>query len=124
MRTANAIEGQKSEQEPNSQPKKYKRGEHPNSLKNLVAPWKPGDVPNPTGKNGDLASEIAQAIFSNNGEEIYKAMTKALLKGNAYAFTQIAERGFGKLKESVQVSGLEGVAAALEAARRRGKSGE
>lgn len=122
MRTANIIEGQKSEksqEQPSGQPK-YKRGEHPNSRKNLVAPWKPGDVGNPTGKNGhDLASEIAKAIFSENGEEIYKAMTKALLKGNAYAFTQIAERGFGKLKETVAHTVTEDVLKALDAGRKR-----
>ncbi len=109
MRTANAIEAQASEQQPAEQPRKYKPGHNPNSRKNLVAPWKPGDVPNPTGKNGhDLASEVAKAIFSENGEEIYKAMTKALLKGNAYAFTQIAERAYGKLVEKKELTGANG----------------
>jgi hypothetical protein len=120
MRTANSIEGQKSEKQPSGEPKKYKRGENPNSLKNLVAPWKPGDIPNPTGKNGhDLAREIAQAVFSQNGERIYAAMSKALLKGNAYAFTQLAERGFGKLKESIEVKGVDKIVSRLAAGRMR-----
>lgn len=121
MRTANSIEGQKSsEVEPNSLPKKAKRAQHPNSLKNLVAPWKPGDVPNPSGKNGnDLAKEIAQAVFSQNGETIYKAMTKALNKGNAYAFTQLAERAFGKLKETVGHTVDDELLKALDEGRKR-----
>src|SRR5271170_863410 len=120
MRTANSIEGQKSDDAPTDQPKKNKRGTHPNSLKNLVAPWKPGDVPNPTGKNGhDLAREIAQAVFSENPERIYQAMSKALFKGNAYAFTQLAERGFGKLKETVAHGLDDDLLKAIDEGRKR-----
>lgn len=121
-RTADSIETTKaanSVQEPNAEPK-GKRRMHPNSLKNLVAPWKPGDVPNPTGKNGqDLAKEIAQAIFSQNGEAIYKAYSKALFKGNAYAFDVIACRAFGKLKEKVEHSVDESLLQRLAEGRKR-----
>jgi len=121
-RTADSIETTKaanSAEEPNTQPK-YKRGEHPNSRKNLVAPWKPGQVANPAGKNGqDLAKEIAQAIFSQNGELIYKAYAKALLKGNAYAFDVIACRAFGKLKEKVEHSVDEALLQRLAEGRKR-----
>lgn len=120
MRTANSIEEQKSGDDPKDSPKKAKRGTHPNSLKNLVAPWTPGTIANPTGKNGrDEAREIAQAVFSGNREAIYKAMTKALLKGNAYAFTQLAERGFGKLKETVEHSVDDELLKALDEGRKR-----
>ena len=55
-----------------------------------VAPWrwKPGQCGNPTGKRNDLAAEIARACFENNSEALYKAFSKALLKGNAYAFKE------------------------------------
>lgn len=119
MRTANSIEGQKSADVPSASPK-HKRGTHPNSLKNLVAPWTPGTIANPSGKNGrDDAREIAQAIFAGNKEAIYKAMTKAILKGNAYAFTQIAERGFGKLKETVEHTADDDLLRALDEGRKR-----
>ncbi len=78
---------------------------HPNSLKNLIAPWKAGEIHNPTGKNQfDEASAIARQVIGNNKEEIYKAMTKGLLSGNFYGFDVIANRGFGKLKEKVEHS--------------------
>lgn len=31
---------------------------------------------------------------------MFKAFSKALLRGNAYAFKELADRAFGKLKES------------------------
>ena len=50
-----------------------------------------------------MASEIAQAIFLNNPELIYRAYLKAVAKGNAYAFKELADRAFGKLKERVEL---------------------
>lgn len=67
--------------------------------------FKPGQSGNPGGRQkNDTAADIARAIFRNNPEAVYKALGKALLKGNAYAFTQLADRAFGKLKESVEVT--------------------
>ena len=70
-----------------------------------IAPWrwKPGQPGNPTGKRGDLAAQIAKAVFENNAEAIYEAFSKALLKGNAYCFKELSDRGFGRLKEHVAV---------------------
>jgi hypothetical protein len=105
-RTAQGVEGAKarSSVDPATAEPKKKHGQHPNSRKNLVAPWKPGQSGNPEGKNGrDVAKEIAEAIFANNPEVIYQAFAKALLKGNAYAFEVIANRGFGKLKEVKEI---------------------
>jgi hypothetical protein len=68
-----------------------------------IAPWRwqPGQSGNPMGKRrGDLAAEIARACFENNSDALYKAFSKALLKGNAYAFKELADRAFGKLKET------------------------
>jgi len=62
--------------------------------------WQPGKSANPGGvPKHDIAKEIAQAIFLNNPEMIYKAYTKMLRKGNAYAFQVLSDRAFGKLKE-------------------------
>lgn len=78
-------------------------------LANLVAPWPKGVSGNPGGRpKVDLAAEVARAVFSENKEAIYAAMSKALLSGNAYSFDVIASRGFGKLKESKEVTHLHG----------------
>ena len=62
--------------------------------------WQPGKSANPGGvPKHDIAKEIAQAIFLNNPEMIYKAYSKMLRKGNAYAFQVLSDRAFGKLKE-------------------------
>jgi hypothetical protein len=72
------------------------------SLRNLK-PWKPGQSGNPKGGSArhDLAAEVARAIFENNPDMVYKAFAKAIAKGNAYAFQVLADRGYGKLKESI-----------------------
>ena len=49
-----------------------------------------------------MAAEVARAIFENNPDMVYKAFAKAIAKGNAYAFQVLADRGYGKLKESIQ----------------------
>jgi len=58
----------------------------------------PGGVP-----KHDIAKEIAQTIFLNNPEMIYKAYSKMLRKGNAYAFQVLSDRAFGKLKDRREV---------------------
>jgi hypothetical protein len=67
--------------------------------------WKPGQSGNPTGKAGrnDLAAEIARAVFESQPEALFKAFSKALLRGNAYAFKELADRAFGRLKERIEV---------------------
>ena len=104
-RTADFIEESNSLKTPKTTAKDgSRRGTHSNSRKNLVAPFPKGLSGNPGGRpKNDIAKEIAQAVFSENQEAIYKAMSKALLKGNAYVFKEIAERGFGKLKEVSEV---------------------
>ena len=68
--------------------------------------FKPGASGNPGGRpRRDAAAEIAKAIFERNEEEIYKAMLKALKKGNPKAFTALAERGYGKVPQHVSVDG-------------------
>ena len=67
-----------------------------------IAPyqWQPGQSGNPKGaRKSDVARRIAKQIFENNEEEAYVALAKALLKGNAYVFKELAERAYGKLTE-------------------------
>lgn len=103
MKTAQFIEEIKSVKERKTSGKKRKM--HPNSLKAIEATkWPKGYCPNPGGKNQhDVAKEIAQAIFSGNPEDIYAAMLAGLRKGNAYTFQVLAERAYGKLKETKEI---------------------
>jgi hypothetical protein len=39
-------------------------------------------------------------VFENNAEALYRAFCKTAMKGNAYAFKELADRAYGKLKES------------------------
>jgi len=57
----------------------------------------PGGVP-----KHDVAAELARAIIEGNKELIYKAFVKVLSKGNAYCLQVLADRGYGKLKETVR----------------------
>ena len=80
---------------------------------NLII-WKPGQSGNPSGRpKNDVAKEIAKAVFENNREALYKAFAKAALKGNAYALQQLADRAYGKLKEThaVEVGPLQDMSA-------------
>jgi hypothetical protein len=60
----------------------------------------PGDKP-----KFDLSAVIARAIVEQNREAVYEAVAKALLKGNAYVFKELAGRACSKIRESVEVSG-------------------
>jgi len=55
-----------------------------------------------------VAALIARAILENNQEAAYEALGNALLKGNAYVFKELAERGYGKVKEHIEHSGPDG----------------
>lgn len=66
--------------------------------------WQPGQSGNPNGRpKHDLAAEMARAVFENNGPALYAAFTKALKRGNAYAFKELADRAYGKLKDRHEV---------------------
>jgi hypothetical protein len=65
--------------------------------------WQPGKSANPGGvPKHDVAKEIAKAIFENNPDLVYKAFVKAIRKGNAYCYQVLADRAYGKLKETIQ----------------------
>jgi len=105
MKTADFIEESKSVKQPKASAKTDRRGQHPNSRKNLVAPWPKGVSGNPGGKaRYDVAAEIARAVLEGNKEAAYKGLAAALIKGNAYVFKELAERAYGKIKESREVT--------------------
>jgi hypothetical protein len=115
MKTADSIEQQEERKSARdngeslremTQPVKQKQKRGDASYTARIAPWKwqPGKSANPGGRpKHDLAAEIARAVFERNAEALYKAYTKAALKGNAYAFKELADRAFGKLKERHEV---------------------
>lgn len=123
MRNADSIEEQNAQHESVHLPKeksKFRRGQNPNSRKNLVAPWPKGKSANPTGKPGtDVAARIARAVLTANEEEIYRGLAARAIEGNAYTFKELAERGYGKLTEKHEHSGDDLLLAALAIGRKR-----
>lgn len=108
MRTADTIEESKAVKQLTSakkQQSKYPHGKHPNTLRALkIAAWRPGVSGNPGGRpKYDVAAQIARAVLEQNSPEAYKALSRSLLKGNAYVFKELAERGFGKLREQHEI---------------------
>ena len=58
--------------------------------------FRPGQSGNPGGRpKKDIASEIVQRVFEENADVIYRAMLKALLKGNSKLFAVLADRACG-----------------------------
>jgi hypothetical protein len=101
-RTAQSIEeakeARRSEKKPQTRHKTGFRGPSPDVGK--ATQWKKGQSGNPGGKpKHDFAAEIARAVFENNPNAIRAALEKALLKGNAYVFKELADRGYGKLTD-------------------------
>lgn len=112
MKTADTIEQQEERKaardnghsSPENKPPAGQKSKQRDATR--IAPWRfvPGQSGNPGGRpKHDLAAEIARAVFENNAEALYKAYTKAALKGNAYAFKELADRAFGRLKERVEI---------------------
>ena len=121
MRDAERIEAIENDAEKPTNPRpKYRPGHNPNSRKNLCAPWKPGDIPNPHGRpKRDAAAEIARKVFELNEELIYKGYVEALRKGSGFTFQVLSDRAYGKLKEQVELSGNISTRERLEKARKR-----
>lgn len=94
----------------------WKKGQSANPL----TQWKPGKSANPGGRpKTDVAAVIARAILENNQEAAYKALGDALLKGNAYVFKELAERGYGRVAQEIVHSGSVEVELLLKEGRER-----
>lgn len=110
-RTAQSIAEKQAQGKPETEsaekPEGFKRGQHPNSLANLVAPWTPETRPQSPGRPRDIAGEISRAAMENNRHEIYKAVSEKLIAGDAYAFSVHSDRGYGKLKQGIIHQGDE-----------------
>ncbi len=92
--------------------------------------FQPGVSGNPGGRpKKDWAAEIAAAAFEMDREGILKAVRAGLKskKLNPKLYEVLADRGFGKLSQTVHVPGLENlpemVAAARKRANMRGRNG-
>lgn len=124
-KTAQFIEEQKAAS-PSEPTKKYARGKHPNSRKGIenlrpAPPWQKGVSANPGGLPGtDLAAIAARRLFEAAGEGELPAIPKGF---NAYAFSVLADRGYGKLKETHEHKGDAQLLAALDAGRKRIRNG-
>lgn len=70
--------------------------------------FKPGVSGNPGGRpKNDIAAVIARAIFEGNIEAITRALLKKIKKGDPRTFTALADRGYGKAPQSVEVTGSD-----------------
>ena len=67
-----------------------------------------GRARNPGGRpKKDIVSEIAQRVFEENADAIYRAMLKALLKGDPEVFAVLADRAFVKCSQRGEIPGIE-----------------
>ena len=67
--------------------------------------WVKGVSGNPGGRpKTDRAAELAREILEANPEAYYRGFAEQLSKGNAYAFGVLADRAFGKLKETKEIT--------------------
>lgn len=124
MRTASQIEESREQksQHAENKPKKVKKGVHPNSLKNLK-PYVPGVSGNPSGKPGyDVAAALARAVIEGAQVDAYQGLARALAGGNAYVFKELADRGYGPMKQRVEVTTGEEILKALDEGRKRAAS--
>jgi hypothetical protein len=89
------------------------RGKHPNSRKGNanLRPWPKGTSGNPGGLPGtDLAALYARRFFESHPEGISDEMADGLKGFNAYGFSILADRAYGKVKEiqRVEHTGADG----------------
>jgi hypothetical protein len=118
MRTAETIAQQQESQTAISKKNSKPRSDKAPQLRPYQ--FQPGQSGNPAGRpKADISRQIAKRIFENNEEGAYAALGKALLKGNAYVFKELAERAYGKLPQRVEMGVSEDLVARLVAGRKR-----
>jgi hypothetical protein len=121
MKTADSIEELKAANplQPKKKDGRAGNGRHPRSRANLK-PYKKGESGNPSGLPGyDVSAFICRRIIEDNQEQIYQGMGNAVVKGNAYAFSVVSDRGYGKLTEKREISVEVSVNSKLLEARKR-----
>lgn len=110
MRTADQIEEMNAQKElsKSAEETAEKRQRLPNGCdpfeigKNTQ--FKPGNSGGPGRPKNDIAEQIAIMALEMCPAEVAQAMAKQMLKGNAYTFKEMAERGCGKLKERKEIT--------------------
>lgn len=118
MRSSEQIEAHAEESsQPTEQRPKHRRG-NPDKIKPFM--WKPGQSGNPGGRpRRDFASELCRAVIEDNPDLVYKGILKTLRKGSAFGLQVVADRGYGKLKEQVELNVSGSLSERLEKARKR-----
>lgn len=112
MRTADSIEESKAQKDPKDIDSKCSdHAPEQRGPEHLVRfRWKKGQSGNPGGRpKSDFAAEFARKVLeARDNEELLEeyatGFAKQLSKGNAYTFKELAERGYGKLKEKIEVT--------------------
>lgn len=110
MRTAEQIEENKAQRTGESSDQLPKQVKRKLPAKMVEFCWKKGQSGNPGGRpKSDFAAEFARKILEAKGDEkllneYANGFVSQLRKGNAYTFKELAERGFGKLKEIKEVT--------------------
>jgi hypothetical protein len=124
VRTARFIEEQKEGNAPLAPEGRRKRGPRGKPFakgngQGVEHRFKQGESGNPGGKPGtDVAAIIARRVIEENQDAICEGFAAQLIKGNAYAFNVLADRGYGKMKDGLELSGLDGLADRLAAIRK------
>lgn len=67
-----------------------------------------GKSGNPGGRKKDHAAAIAEQAFTRQPEAVIRGFMARLKKGDARAFKELADRGYGKLPQPVAVTGGDG----------------
>jgi hypothetical protein len=123
MRTADTIAQQaeaNSAERPRFTTKAGRNAMHPNSLKNLQPPWKKGECPSPGRKHKhDVAAAFARAVIEGTVDQAFQGFARQLANGNAYTFKELAERGYGPMKQHIQFTANDRVMEMLTEGRKR-----
>ena len=114
MRTAQQIEERKAAKiEDKTSPENRRRNSRTSTRGNAARiarfRWVKGQSGNPGGRpKSDFSRQIAKAVFEQNAPAVYRAMCGAVLGGSAYAFKELSDRAYGKVRDVVEVTAKDG----------------